>query len=76
MRKGLLIKVASWLEIIVGAALVLALDLLSRLLFAEAPQGVGGLLGRVGDCALRLWRWRSALHAGGPERRWGIGAIY
>ena len=48
MRKGLLIRVASWLEIIVGAALVLALDLLSRLLFAEAPQGVGGLLGRVG----------------------------
>ena len=59
MRKGLLIKVASWLEIIVGAALVLALDLLSRLLFAEAPQGVGGLLGRVGGIAL------FALGAGG-----------
>jgi hypothetical protein len=46
------IKVAAWLEIIVGAGLVLAIDLVSRLLFAGAPEGVGSPLGRVAGVAL------------------------
>jgi len=52
MRGSSLVKAAAWLEIIVGAGLVLALDLLSRLLFGAAPQGVGAPLGRVGGIAL------------------------
>ena len=52
MQKSSVIKLAAWLEIIVGAALVLDLDLVSRLLFAAAPQGVGGPLGRVAGIAL------------------------
>jgi hypothetical protein len=63
MRRSSLVTAAAWLEIIVGAALVLALDLLSRLLFGAAPQGVGVPLGRVGgDCAVRLGRGPSALY--------------
>jgi hypothetical protein len=47
-----LIKAASWLEIIVGAVLIQSVNLLSRLLFAAAPQGVGGPLGRVAGIAI------------------------
>jgi hypothetical protein len=52
MQKSSVIKLAAWLEIIVGAGLVLDLDLLTRLLFAAEPQGVGGPLGRVAGIAL------------------------
>jgi hypothetical protein len=44
--------VAAWLEIIVGATLVVALNFASRLLFAAAPEGVGALVGRIAGIAL------------------------
>jgi len=46
------VKLAAWLEIIVGATLVVALNLASQLLFATAPQGAGGPLGRIAGIAL------------------------
>ena len=52
MRQSSFIKAASWLEIIVGAALMLSVSLLSRLLFASAPESVGGPLGRVAVIAI------------------------
>jgi hypothetical protein len=52
VRKNTVVGVAAWLEIIVGATLVVALNLASQLLFAAAPQGAGGPLGRIAGIAL------------------------
>jgi hypothetical protein len=52
VRKIPVVKAAAWLEIIVGATLVIALDLASQMLFVAAPQGAGGPLGRIGGIAL------------------------
>lgn len=52
MRRNSVVKVAAWLEIIVGATLVVALDVASQLLFATAPEGVGAPMGRFAGIAL------------------------
>jgi FtsH-binding integral membrane protein len=52
VRRNSVVKVAAWLEIIVGATLVVALNFASQLLFAAAPEGVGSLVGRVAGIAL------------------------
>lgn len=52
MRKGPVVKLAAWLEIIVGLALLVALDTASHLLFVATPQGAGGPLGRIAGFAL------------------------
>lgn len=52
MRRNSVVEVAAWLEIIVGATLVVALNFASQLLFATAPDGVGAPLGRIGGIAL------------------------
>jgi hypothetical protein len=43
---------AAWLEIIVGATLVVALNIASQLLFATAPEGVAAPMGHFAGIAL------------------------
>ena len=52
MRKNSVVKLAAWLEIIVGATLVVALNVASELLFATAPEGVAAPMGRFAGIAL------------------------
>jgi hypothetical protein len=51
-RSNSVVKVAAWLEIIVGATLVVALNVASQLLFATAPEGVGTPIGRFAGIGL------------------------
>jgi hypothetical protein len=46
------VKAAAWLEIVVGATLVAAPDLVSQLLFGGAAAGTAGPLGRFAGVAL------------------------
>lgn len=52
MRRNSVVKVAAWLEIIVGATLVVALNVAYQLLFATAPEGVAAPMGRFAGIAL------------------------
>ena len=52
MQRNLVIEVAAWLEIIVGATLVVALNFASQLLFATAPEGLAAAMGRFAGIAL------------------------
>lgn len=52
MRNESVVKAAAWLEIIVGATLVAAPDLVSRLLFGGPAEGPGGPLARFAGVGL------------------------
>jgi hypothetical protein len=45
VRRNSVVEAGAWLEIIVGATLVAALNVASQLLFAAAPEGVGAPIG-------------------------------
>jgi hypothetical protein len=46
------VMTAAWLEIVAGAALLLALDIACRLLFGATPEGMSRPLGRFAGVAL------------------------
>jgi len=52
MKNRYVVMAAAWLEIIVGATFLTVPDILSRLLFAATPDGVGLPLARFAGIAL------------------------
>src|SRR6266481_1583293 len=52
MLQKSVVRTAAWLEIVVGAAFLTALDVPCRLLFAAKPEGVGITLARVAGVGL------------------------
>jgi hypothetical protein len=75
VQKNLVVEVAAWLEIIVGATLVVALNFASRLLFAAAPEGAGAPLGRIAGIALfalGIACLRSTKAGFGGSAAWGL----
>jgi hypothetical protein len=52
MLQKFVVMIAAWSEIVGGIALLTALDITCRLLFAATPEGIGRPLGRFAGIAL------------------------
>ena len=75
MLQRSVVKVAAWLEIIVGTSIVTVPDLLCMLLFGTKPEGVGVTLARfagVGLIALGI----ACLPSTGTKSRQGVVGLF
>jgi hypothetical protein len=51
-RRRMAVKIAAWVEIIVGASFLIVISAQSQLIFAATPEGIGALWGRFSGIAL------------------------
>jgi hypothetical protein len=76
MPQRFVVRVAAWLEILVGFGFIIVLDVPCRLLFAATPEGVAIPLGRFAGVALvALGVACLPVKAAGPRRSAALGLL-